>query len=282
MIKNKIGIMSGRLSKPIDNHTQHFPFKTWETEFERATLCGFDTIEWVFDDPNYNPINKMDEIKKIEKLSQENNVEVNSMCADYFIKNKIFDNLHDSIKKNLGILNSLIKNCSIVGIKILEIPLVDNSSLRNIKSENELVLNLQNILDVAEKNSITIALETDLEPKHFLNLINKFDNPYVMANYDVGNSTSLEHHIGDELEILSSKIVNIHVKDRIINGVTVPFGKGNVDFDFFFKKLNQIKYSGELIIQGAREDLNNNQINPFDTCKKYLNFVKNHCEKYTL
>ena len=48
-------------------------------------------------------------------------------------------------------------------------------------------------------------------------------------------------------------IVNVHLKDRLINGPTVKFGSGNTDFlSVLF--LSEIKYNGNLIIQGARSD----------------------------
>ena len=46
---NKIGIMQGRLSPPIDGRIQAFPINDWESEFEKASKIGFDCIEWIFD-----------------------------------------------------------------------------------------------------------------------------------------------------------------------------------------------------------------------------------------
>ena len=34
VMNNKIGIMSGRLSSPIDNNIQQFPLNSWKNEFE--------------------------------------------------------------------------------------------------------------------------------------------------------------------------------------------------------------------------------------------------------
>ena len=51
----KLGIIGGRLSPSIGNSIQSFPSHTWKEEFQLARKCGFDVIEWVFDDIN-NPI----------------------------------------------------------------------------------------------------------------------------------------------------------------------------------------------------------------------------------
>ena len=48
-MNNKIGIMSGRLSSPIDNNIQQFPLNSWKNEFVKANELGFDSIEWIYD-----------------------------------------------------------------------------------------------------------------------------------------------------------------------------------------------------------------------------------------
>ena len=53
----KLGIMQGRLSKPLNGKIQSFPKDTWKKEFYDAKEIGFELIEWVLDeDLKYNPI----------------------------------------------------------------------------------------------------------------------------------------------------------------------------------------------------------------------------------
>ena len=76
----KIGIMQGRLSEPVNNQIQSFPHNTWETEFEKAHNCGFQVLEWIFDDLE-NPILNDSQIEKIKSLSSEYDIEINSIEA---------------------------------------------------------------------------------------------------------------------------------------------------------------------------------------------------------
>lgn len=278
-MSNKIGIMSGRLSPIVNNQIQCFSEKHWQTEFEKAKLIGFDLIEWVFD-LNKNPIMDENQLNEIKNFSKKYDICINSVCADYFMVNKLFDVSHHDLEKNLEILNKLIQNCNYLGVKWLEIPLVDSSSLKNINSEQQFIQNLKSVLDFAEKNNVFLTLETDLEPSKFENFLMSFGHPNIKANYDVGNSTSLGYDIKTELEILSPWISNIHVKDRLVGGSTVPLGSGNVDFEQFFSTLYKVNYQGDLIIQGSREDLENPSITPESTCKKYLKFVEQYVHKY--
>ena len=278
-MKNKIeiGIMGGRLSNSINNEIQKFPKYTWRKEFELAKKCEFSKIEWVFDELD-NPILNHEEVKEMINLSSKHNVKINSLCADYFMNHRLSTNNEDESEKNVKILKKIIEKCHQIGIKILEIPLVDQSSLANKDDENNLRNNLQKIIPLIEKYDLILNLETDLPPKQFKELIESFSSKNIKANYDVGNSISLGYNVVNELNILKKLISNIHIKDRCLHGNTVFLGTGDVDFELFFKTLKKIDYNGDLIIQGARED--EIRVSPFNTCEKYLNFVRQYALKY--
>jgi len=270
-----VGVMQGRLSTSIHNSIQAFPKNSWAQEFELAQKIGLDSIEWIFDTYEKNPIMEK-KFNEINDLISKFQININSICADYFIVNKLFNESEINIKKNLEVLKQLATNCKEIGVKIIEIPLVDNSSLKSEKNKNELVNNLEKILQEINDLELTITLETDLAPMEFVDLLNRFENNKVFANYDTGNSASLGFNVNEELEILRNKIKNIHLKDRLLNGSTVPFGSGNVNFNEFFVMLKKINYSGDLIIQGAREK----EISPEQNCLKYLKFTKQYLDKY--
>lgn len=272
----KIGIMGGRLSNPIGNEIQAFPRNSWSKEFEKASNCGFELIEWIFDTYQKNPIMDKEEIKEMEFLSNEFGVKINAVCADYFMERKLFNVSNVEISKNLNVLKDLINRCRDLEIKILEIPLVDLSSLKFNQDKVQLIENLEKILPVAEKNDVKLTLETDLSPDSFKELLSRFNHPNIKANYDTGNSASLGYDVQEELKAFGSWISNIHIKDRKFHGNTVPLGNGDTNFDLFFSELKKINYIGDFIIQGAREEP---KIKPEDTCKKYLDFVKRYIAK---
>jgi hexulose-6-phosphate isomerase len=161
---------------------------------------------------------------------------------------------------------------------MIEIPLVDSSSLKTDENKKEITNNLEKILPFAEKNNVTIVLETDLSPQDFKEFLTGFNHPGIMANYDSGNSASLGYNSGEELTKLKKWIKNVHVKDRKFQGGTVPFGMGDTNFDLFFSSLSKINYSGDLIIQGARFE--NKEIIPETTCKIYQEFINQNVDKY--
>ena len=268
---------SGRLSAQIDSQIQAFP-TTWKDEFKKAHDCGFDSIEWIFD-INPNPILQDDGIEEIFSLSQKYGVKVTTVCADYFMKKMLFNTNQSCLEENLMVLKKLIQQCSKLGVKILEIPFVDSSSLKTQNDKDQVITNVQELVDFAISQNVKITLETDLPPKDFKDILEKL-GPNIGANYDTGNSASLGYDVTEELLTLKPWLANIHIKDRLYRGGTVPLGSGDVDFDLVFSNLVKINYNGHLIIQGARED--QKMFRPQDTCKKYLEFVQNYLIKYNL
>jgi L-ribulose-5-phosphate 3-epimerase len=270
-----IGIMQGRLSPMIDNQIQAFPYEYWKNEFKIASENNIYSIEWIIDEYK-NPITNETLIPEIKKLSTKYNVKINSLCCDFFMDNLLFQISKEEQKKNILVLKKLMKNAHTLGIKILEIPLVDSSSMRNQKDEDEIIENLKEVTQDAKDLGILIGLETDYKPQKILELLKKINNDNVVLNYDTGNSASLGFNSKEELTLLKKYIKNIHIKDRKLHGSTVPFGEGDVDFNLFFSTLKEIDYKGDLILQGARID----NENPETTCVKYKDFVMKYIERY--
>jgi len=217
-------------------------------------------------------------IIEINQLMEKNNISINAICADYFMTKKLFNESQSELEKNIETMKKLIIQANRLEISMIEIPLVDSSSLKTDENKKEITNNLKKILPFAEKNNVTIVLETDLSPHDFKEFLIGFNHPCIMANYDSGNSASLGYNSGEELTKLKKWIKNVHVKDRKFQGTTVPFGMGDTNFDLFFSSLSKINYSGDLIIQGARFE--NKEITPEATCKTYQEFINQNVDKY--
>ena len=164
---------------------------------------------------------------------------------------------------------NIINRCGSLGIKFIVLPLVDKGKIVNKKQEMILTSFLKKINKVLSKNKIKILFETDFEPKRYLQFIRKFNKNFFGINYDIGNSASYNFNPNEEINLYGKYIDNVHVKDRIYNGSTVFFGEGDADFQTVFKKLKEINYKGNFILQGARSKNNRHVL----TVKRYKNFV---------
>jgi hexulose-6-phosphate isomerase len=127
---------------------------------------------------------------------------------------------------------------------------VDNSSITlNQEMDLEFFVNLKNSLN---RNNVRIAFELDLGPVNARNFINQFEAKYFGINFDMGNSASLGFSPEAEFSNYGGRIINVHVKDRILGGHTVALGSGSVDFKVVIEQLKKVNFQGNFIMQTAR------------------------------
>ena len=103
-----------------------------------------------------------------------------------------------------------------------------------------------------DKSDVQIAIEADFDPQEFYEFMEKLDSRHFFVNYDIGNSASLGFNPVEEFASIGDRIVNVHVKDRILNGTTVPLGEGAANFELVFNCLKEVNYEGNYILQTAR------------------------------
>jgi len=279
------GMMQGRLIEQKGRGIQFFPFEEWKDEFEIARQIGIDEIEFIFDYENYeeNPLWSKGGIEEIKTLIKETGVRVNSICFDYFMRKPFFKANGEAERKllyqeNKIFLEKIMKVSADLGIKLIEIPLVDSSAIKTGEEKEVFREFLHCIIECQGDNNIFLGLETDLPPLELREYIESFNSPSIKANYDTGNSSALGYNVYQEITVLKELISNIHIKDRVLNGGTVQLGSGNTDFVSFFKVLKEINYSGSLILQAARGEDGYER----ETVAGQLNFVKEYVKNFNI
>ena len=276
MLKGKIGVMQGRLSKPLNKKIQSFPIRTWRKEFSLAKKLSVKYIEWTLDFKNLhsNPLMTSNGIKSIKLLCKKFNIRVESITGDCFMQKPFWKQANDKNKKRLiDDLKKILISASKLQIKYLIIPLVDNGSLNNKTHEKILITELLKLKEFLKKKRLIILFETDFSPKKNLNFIQKFKSKNFGINYDIGNSASKNFKPSVELRLYGKYIRNVHVKDRKKFGNTVHLGHGNANFPMVFNLLNKIKYKGNFILQTAR-GISGKEIENISNNIKFLNQIR--------
>jgi hexulose-6-phosphate isomerase len=273
-LTNEIGIMQGRLSPRIDGKIQAYPASTWQKEFEIAQEIGYAAIEWIVEKPVETNALMTDSGKsEIKKVIASTGVRIDYVCADIFMQQPLVRMTEEIKSQNKNYLLQILKNAKEVGAMGIEIPFVDNSSIKNDKEKQEFIDAMQDAFKLAKDLDIKISLETDLSPIAFKELLEQIDLNFIQANYDIGNSASLGFDPEEELDAYGQRILNVHVKDRKLGGTTVPLGTGNAKIDLVIQKLQEFGYSGGLTMQAARG------VNDVETAKEQLNYVRNLLKK---
>ena len=268
-INSRIGFMQGRLSPMIDGRIQSFPWNYWEDEFLMAEKIEVHLMEWTIDSKEIerNPIYLNEGRQRIAELSRSRNVSIPSVTSDYFMENPPWVSKSNNVNQ---IHRNTLAGMQIIGSKVLVIPLVDNSSILNDKTEFQFLEFVTNLQSSLRQHEIKIAIESDFEPSKLLNFVSKFDPELVGINYDIGNSASLGFNSSEELSLYGDRVINVHVKDRKLGGTTVPLGTGNADLPGTIQLLEHIGYKGNYILQTARAEDGKHS----EAIVKYANMVK--------
>jgi L-ribulose-5-phosphate 3-epimerase len=247
----KVGMIQGRLSPMLNNRIQQFPWGTWQNELSVASKNNIKLLEWTIDSFNFfkNPLVDINQWNEIKINTSQNNVLIPSVTCDYFMENPPWKSIPSVIKERLILIISGMKN---INSEILVIPLVDNSSLLDSNCVETVTKFFNDFIPELTGSKIRIAFESDLNPEKFLAFIDRFDSKYFGINYDIGNSASLDFDSAEEFSVYGPRIINVHVKDRKLNGATVPLGEGNANFLKVFQLLQKNNYQGNLILQTAR------------------------------
>ena len=252
----KIGVLQGRLSEPIDGQIQEFPIYYWREELFDLITMGLDGIEWIITEKNYlnNPFFLYD-------LSSSN---ILSVCVDNIISKNIvdFDYLLNNLKPTL-------ERMEIQKVKNIVIPLLEDSSIIEPEIRNKFKQNIKKF--ITDYPNINFCFEFECDVETISELFELGDNVYV--TYDTGNVTSFYgKEVNHEKNILylNNKILNVHIKDRTFDSVTVPYGGGDTDFNTIFKSLNKINYDGNFILQLCREKSGNE----YEYINKHFNLIK--------
>jgi L-ribulose-5-phosphate 3-epimerase len=249
----RVGIMQGRLVPPVGARIQAFPAERWREEFPAARAAGLDSIEWIYDVgcDAVNPIVSADGIMEMRALASENDLELVSLCADYFMAEPLLRGSSTERAARVRKLEWLFDRCKSAGIQRIVLPFVDNSALETDSDLDDLASLLKQMVPKAA--GLEIHLETSLAPARFALLLEKIAEPSVRVNYDSGNSASLGFRTEAEFDAYGAAIGSVHIKDRLLGGGTVPLGQGNADFSALRRGLEKVNYRGDIILQVARD-----------------------------
>lgn len=257
-MRDRIGFMQGRFSPLINGRIQAFPWEFWQDEFIIAQENQFNLMEWTLDQEMLydNPLLTFSGQSKIKNLCEKYSIEIASLTGDCFMQSPFWKKEGVERESLQNDFVNIIEASSNVGISMVVLPLVDNGRLESLEQENILIDFLQSKINFFKTLKVKIIFESDFASDNLIRFIDSLDPEFFGLNYDVGNSASLGMNPSEEIETYGHRIMNVHIKDRLLGGTTVPLGFGNANFDAVFSALAKINYSGNYILQTARDKNN--------------------------
>jgi len=253
-MKDRIGFMQGRLSPLVDGCIQAFPWDDWQSEFQIAAQIGIHLMEWTLDQERLyeNPLLTEAGQKEIRELCQAHGLSIPSLTGDCFMQAPFWKAQGDERVTLEQDFLEVAKACAAVGTSMVVVPLVDNGRLDNIEQEDALVGFLKNYMEFFMSLGLKVLFESDFPPAELGRFISRLDSGLFGINYDIGNSAALGFNPTEEIATYGDRIVNVHIKDRLLGGTTVELGTGNANFTTVFTALGKAGYTGNCTLQTAR------------------------------
>ena len=253
-LNKSIGFMQGRLCERVDGKIQAFPWRDWASEFPAAAAIGLHLVEWTLDQARLyeNPLMTADGQAEIRALCEKHEIAIPSLTGDCFMQApfwKVEGTERAALEQDFL---AVTRACAAVGITYMVVPLVDNGRLENAEQEDTLVAFLQGQAAFLAGHRLKVVFESDFTPVELARFIARLEPVLFGINYDIGNSAALGFNPAEEFAAYGARVVNVHVKDRVLGGTTVPLRTGSADFDAVFAALAQQGYQGNFILQTAR------------------------------
>lgn len=253
-MSHQIGFMQGRLCDQIDDKIQAFPWRDWESEFPAAASIDLHLMEWTLDHEKLyeNPLMTPDGQERIRGLCQQSDVSIPSLTGDCFMQSPFWKTAGQARADLQSDFLAIGLACAAVGIRLIVVPLVDNGRLETAEQEDILVDFLLAHQTFLAEHQLQVVFESDFTPPELARFIARLPAGRFGINYDIGNSAALGFNPVEEFAAYGNRVVNVHVKDRVQGGTTVPLKTGSADFDAVFYALAQHHYRENFILQTAR------------------------------
>lgn len=252
--RDRIGFMQGRLSPPVNGRIQAFPWEHWRDEFTEAARNDFRVMEWTLDQDRLyeNPLMTAAGQAEIRALCGQHGLSIPSLTGDCFMQAPFWKAEGEERAVLLRDFHAVAAACAAVGIATIVVPLVDNGRLDSRAQEDALVAELLGLAGLVSSLRLRVVFESDYAPAELSRFIGRLDPAVFGVNYDMGNSAAAGLRAEEEVAAYGRRISNVHVKDRLLGGTTVPLGTGNAKFDAVFAALAGAGFRGTYILQTAR------------------------------
>src|SRR5262249_29614720 len=186
------------------------------------------------------------------ELCKNNAMRIPSLTGDCFMQAPFWKAAGDKQKALVDDLDLLLGASGAIGIEFVVVPLVDNGKIESEAQADALLRGLLDRSASLSKQQVKVLFESDRPPQALAAFIAKLPRENFGINYDVGNSASLGYDPAEEIAAYAPRILNVHVKDRLRGGTTVPLGRGAAEFAKTIRLLEESGYSGQYILQTAR------------------------------
>lgn len=208
-------------------------------ELDMGSLGKRDSFDNKLREPHFQHLFK--------EKAKEFNIEVPSIAMSGFYAQSFVER-----DNYIDLIQDCLNTMEIMGAKVAFLPLgVQGDLIKKPELRPELVKRLKVIGALAEKAGAIIGIETSLDAKSDVILLEEINSPAIKIYFNFQNPLEAGRDLYDELRILGKdRICQIHCTDT--DGVTLPDNK-RLDMHKVKSTLDDMGWSGWLVVERSRD-----------------------------
>lgn len=212
--------------------------------FDRANEIGLQGIQVSYN-TGKDPVGLSNPatLQSIKEASERTGIKVSSLAIGELNRNPY----KSDPKTEQWVWNS-VDAAKALGVKVILLAFFSEGDLRNDEAgKKEVIARLKKVAPHAEKQGITLGIESYLTAQEHLEIINAVGSKAVKVYYDFRNAADAGNDVFKEVPLLGKdRICELHIKE---NGQRL--GEGTMDWPGIAKMVKQIGYRGWMQIEGA-------------------------------
>lgn len=230
-------------------------------EMDMGSLGKRDSFDNKLRQPHFQQLFK--------ETAQKFNIEISSVAMSGFYGQSFLERANYK-----ALVEDCLNTLEVMNAKVAFLPLggVKSGWEQNPELRAQLVNRLKEVGDMAASQGRVIGIETQLDARGEVKLLNEINSPGIKIYFKFQNALENGRDLYKELRILGKdRICQIHCTDT--DGTTLPYNK-RIDMKKVKKTLDRMGWSGWLVIERSRDkdDVRNVKKN-YGTNVEYLKAV---------
>ncbi|MFV1964941.1 MAG: sugar phosphate isomerase/epimerase family protein [Pirellulaceae bacterium] len=210
-----------------------------------ARKIGLDGVEVSFGSPEVEHDLRRAEVRATyQELAARHKVEIASLAMGVLNSEP-----YAIVPETQRWVADCVEVMPMLGVKVVLLAFFSKGDIKGKPDlQREVVRRLKRVAPKAEEAGVVLGIESWLNAKEHLRIVNAVNSPAVKVYYDVANMHKMGYDIYQEIRQLGREnICQFHCKE---NGFLL--GKGPIDFVKVREAIDEIGYRGWLIIESAR------------------------------
>lgn len=228
--------------------------------FRDAVKAGYQAFELSIDTTDER-LRRLEwgkeEVAEIWQAAVRNDIRLLTMCLSGHKRFPLGSTDPKIQTVGMKILEKAIELSRRLGIRVIQLSGFDvyDQEERTSETRKRYVENLYQAVRLAERECVMLAIEPVegnlLAIRDTMEVVKKIDSLFLQIYPDVANINSLGINPVEELPYGKGHIAAVHMRDSLPDSydATIPFGTGFLDFDGVFRKLDEIGFSGPLVVE---------------------------------